>query len=448
MALRLLVAFAVLCAVPSVRVLAQDAPAPVPTSPLTIHIGDADFLIGGFIDAGAVVRSTNVGSGLATTFSTIPFENTPQGHLHETRLTSQSSRLNLLMTTKAGGGAVRGFLEIDFLGAGPANAFVTTNAHTPRMRHAWAQYSRGAFEFTGGQTWSLLTPNRNGISPVSGDVVFSQNFDPNLQLGLVWARQTQFRFVAHPSKTVAAAVSVENAQPFIGGAVVLPDGFPAAEVDAGNTPGAPSPYPDLVGKIAFDPQTGRTRQHIEGAVLLRRYRTYNPATDRTFSASADGFSVTGVFELVKGLHVIGTTLISDGGGRYMIGQAPDFMVNADGSITTIGSTSGMFGVEAQVRPPTMIFGYYGTVRIDQEIASDTDGGSIGYGTQGATGANKSIEETTVGANHAFFRNPNYGSMQLILQYSYVTRTPWSVPEGTPSSAHAHVFYVAARYVIP
>jgi hypothetical protein len=132
----------------------------------------------------------------------------------------------------------------------------------------------------------------------------------------------------------------------------------------------------------------------------------------------------------------------------MIGQAPDFMVNADGSITTIGSTSGMFGIEAQVRPPTMIFGYYGTVRIDREIASDTDGGSIGYGTQGATGANKSIEETTVGANHAFFRNPNYGSMQLIVQYSYVTRTPWSVPEGTPSSAHAHVFYVAARYVIP
>lgn len=438
-----------LCVCPSVAVVAQDAPAPpVATSPLAIHIGDADFLIGGFIDAGAVARSTNVGSGLATTFSTIPFENTPQGHLHETRLSSQSTRLNLLMTTKVGAARVRGFLEIDFLGAGPANAFVTTNAHTPRMRHAWAQYSRGAFEFTGGQAWSLLTPNRNGISPVSADVVFSQNFDPNLQLGLVWARQTQFRFVAHPSKTFAAAVSLENAQPFIGGAVVLPDGFPAAEVDAGNTPGAPSPYPDIVGKVAYDPQTGRTRQHIEGAVLLRRFRSYSPASDRTFSAGADGFSVTGVFELVKGLHVIGTTLISDGGGRYMIGQAPDFMINADGSITTIGSTSGMFGFEARVRQPTVLFGYYGTVRIDRETASDTDGGSIGHGTPGATGANKSIEETTFGANHAFFRNPNYGSMQLILQYSYVTRTPWSVPEGTPSSAHAHVFYVAARYVIP
>ena len=438
-----------LCVLSSVPVLAQDAPAPAaPTSPLTIHIGDADFLIGGFIDAAAIVRSTNVGSGLATTFSTIPFENTPQGRLHETRLTAQSSRLNLLITTRAGGAAVKGFFEIDFFGAGPSNAFVYTNSHTPRLRHAWAQYNRGSFEFTGGQAWSLLTPNRNGISPVSGDVVFTQVVDANLHLGLVWSRPAQFRFVAHPSKTIAAAVSIENPQPFIGPAVVLPDSFPAVEVDTGSTPGAPSPYPDIVGKIAFDPQTGKTKQHIEGAVLLRRFRTFSPASDRTFSASADGFSVTGVFELVKGLHVIGTTLISDGGGRYMIGQAPDFMVDADGSIRTIGSTSGMVGVEAQVRPPTMIFGYYGTVRVDRETSTDTDGSPIGYGTPGATGANKSIEETTVGANHAFFRNPNHGSMQLILQYSYVTRTPWSVPEGTPSNAHAHMVFVAARYVIP
>jgi hypothetical protein len=447
-ATRIIVALAMSIACAPVSAFAQDTTSAQTraTSPLTIHLGDADFLIGGFIDAGAVVRSTNVGSGMATTFSTIPFENTPQGHLHETRLSSQSTRLNLLITTRAGGGAVRSFLEIDFLGAGPSNAFVTTNAHTPRMRHAWVQYSRGTFEFTGGQAWSLLTPNRNGISPVSGDVVFSQNFDPNLQLGLVWARQTQFRIVAHPSKTIAAGISVENGQPFIG-AVDLPASFPAAEVDSGNTPGAPSPYPDIIGKIAFDPQTGTTHQHVEAAVLVRGYRTYSPTADRTFSATGSGFSVTGVFEPVKGVHVIGTTLVSDGGGRYMIGQAPDFMVNADGSITTIGSTSGMVGVEAQIRPPTMVFGYYGTVRIDQEVS--TDGNTpIGYGVAGDTGANRSIDETTAGVNHAFFRNPNYGALHLILQYSYVARTPWSVPEGTPSSAHAHVFYVAARYVIP
>ena len=185
-------------------------------------------------------------------------------------------------------------------------------------------------------------------------------------------------------------------------------------------------------------------------MLVRGFSTYSPASDRTFSATGTGFSVSGVFEPVKDVRLIGTTLVSDGGGRYMIGhasQAPDFMVNPDASITTIGATSGMFGVEAQVKPPTMLFGYYGTVRIDREVASDA-GRDIGYGIPGAMAANRAIDETTVGVNHAFFREPRYGSMQLIVQYSYVKRTPWSVPDGTSASAHAHMFYVTARYVLP
>ena len=131
----------------------------------------------------------------------------------------------------------------------------------------------------------------------------------------------------------------------------------------------------------------------------------------------------------------------------MIGQAPDFIVNADASVTTIGSTSGMAGIEAQVKPTTMVFGYYGTVRIDQEVASDA-GKPIGYGVPGAASANRAIDETTAGFNHAFFREPRYGAMQLITQYSYVKRTPWSVPDGTPTSARVHIVYVNFRYVLP
>jgi len=438
---------AVLAQTPPAQPVAPAPAQPPPPSPLTIRLGDADFLIGGFLDAGAVIRSTSTGAVLPTPFLSIPFSNTPQGHLHETRLSAQNSRVNLLITSKVGSAAVRAFLEIDFLGAGPANAFVTANSHTPRLRNAWAQYTRGKFDFTGGQVWTLMTPNRNGLSPASGDVVTSQNLDPNLQLGLAWARQAQFRFVAHPSKTFAAGVSIENPQPFITAAVVLPASFPAFEVDNNATPGAPSPYPDIVGKVAFDPQTGKTHQHIEGAVLVRGYKSYSPASDQTFSATGTGFSVSAVIEPTKALHFIGTTLVSDGGGRYMIGQAPDFMVNPDASISTIGSTSAMGGIEAQVRPMTMLFGYYGTVRIDQKVASD-GGKPIGYGIPGSTAANKSIDETTAGFNHAFFREARYGAMSLIVQYSYVSRKPWSVPEGTPSSTHVHMLYVTARYTLP
>ena len=80
---------------------------------------------------------------------------------------------------------------------------------------------------------------------------------------------------------------------------MLPASFPRVEVDTGANPGAPSPYPDIIGKVAFDPQTGKLHQHIEAAVLVRGYRTYSPATDQTFSATGTGFSVGGVFELAK-----------------------------------------------------------------------------------------------------------------------------------------------------
>jgi hypothetical protein len=432
-----------------IAAFAQPATPPPqpPASPLTIRIGDADILPGGFVDALAIVRSTNVASGPATTFATIPFDNTPQGHLHETRLSAQTSRLNVLGTTKVGAATVKGFFEIDFLGNDAGNVFVYANSHTPRMRHAWVQYARGRIEFTAGQAWTMLVPNRNGLSPASADVFLTQNLDANIQLGLVWARQSQFRVVAHPSPTISVGASIENPQPFVGAAVVLPASFPAAEVDAGTTTGAPSPYPDVIGKIAFDPKTGNTRQHLEAAVLLRGFKTYSPAGDRTFSATGTGVSFSGVAEVIKNVRVVGTTLISDGGGRYMIGVAPDFVVNADGSMTTIGSNSFMTGVEAQVRPPTMIFGYYGAVRIDQEVADDA-GRAIGYGVPGSTAANKAIDETTLGFSHAFFREPRYGSVQLIVQYSYVKRTPWSVPQGTPSSAHTNMVYTSVRYVLP
>src|SRR5262245_13653621 len=93
--------FALLCVLMPASALAQTAPPPAqppaqqpPPSPLTIRLGDADFLIGGFIDALAISRSTNVGSGPATTFATIPFENTVAGNLRETRFSAQTTRLN------------------------------------------------------------------------------------------------------------------------------------------------------------------------------------------------------------------------------------------------------------------------------------------------------------------------------------------------------------------
>ena len=42
--------------------------------------------------------------------------------------------------------------------------------------------------------------------------------DTNYQAGLVWARQTQFRFIAHPNENLAFGVSLENPEQYLGGA--------------------------------------------------------------------------------------------------------------------------------------------------------------------------------------------------------------------------------------
>lgn len=429
------------------------APAPtpaVPTSPLTIHVGNADLLIGGFLDAAAIVRSTTTGNGLGTAFGSIPFGNTVAGNLSETRFSAQNSRLSLMVTSQAGRAAMKGYVEADFGGNAPANLVVTSNSNTVRMRLYWAQATIGTFEFLGGQSWSLMTPGRNGISPTPGDVFFSQLMDTNYQAGLTWGRTTQFRFVAHPSKTFAAALSIENPQQYVGSVVTLPTSFAASEVDNGGNAAAPNWMPDLIGKIAFDPETGGLHQHIEVAGLVRQFKTYDLATNSKPSETGTGGSLNVNFEVAKNLHLIGNGFVSKGGGRYIANtNIPDFIVGADSQMTLVNSKSIMGGIEANAGPKTLVFGYYSQITADQTLAVDPVGNkSIGYGVAGQTGANKTIQETSVGLNHSFFKDPKVGTMQLIAQFSYLKRTPFSVPTGSPSSANAKMFFFDIRYILP
>src|SRR6202171_5518762 len=148
-------------------------------SPLSFRIGAADFTPGGFVDFENVFRSTNTGNVAATNYNAIPFSNTVQGHLTEYRSTGQYSRFNLKTHAKFGENDITGFIEFDFNGNDAANVFVTSNPHTDRLRHFWLDLRRGKWEFMGGQGWGLLTPNRNGVSPVSSDVFTTFNEDGN-----------------------------------------------------------------------------------------------------------------------------------------------------------------------------------------------------------------------------------------------------------------------------
>jgi len=429
--------------------IVTNTPLPTPTSPLALHIGDADVTIGGFMDATSVTRSVDTGTGIGTSFGTIPFSNTAAGSLPETRLSAQNSRVTLGATSKAGDWNVRGYLEADFLGAGPTNQFVTSNSATLRMRLYWVQAMTGKFEFLGGQSWSMITPGRTGISPNPGDIFYSQDMDTNYQMGLTWGRVNQFRFVYHASKVVAAGVSLENPEQYTGGAVTLPAAFTAGEVDNGANTATPNLYPDVIGKIAFDPQTGKTHQHIEFGGLARGFKTFDAPTANTFTATGKGGFVDVNLEPVKNLHLIGTYFNSTGGGRYIANtNIPDFIVNSNSSISLVKSNSFIAGVEEQATSKSLIYVYYSEAQADAATTTDTNGKAIGFGVLAQNGANQKITEASVGLTQIFFRDPKIGGMQAILQYSYVKRTPFSVAANAPTFAKANMVFVDIRYILP
>ena len=194
-----------------------NSPSPSPqkpddaSSPLQLKIGDAYFTPVGFMDMTSVSRSTNPGSGIGTNFGSVPYGNTQAGSLTETRFSPQNSRIGMRIDAMVKDMKVLGYWESDFLGqiGNPPNGglAVSSNPYVFRMRLYWIDVMKGKFEFLAGQSWSLMTPNRKGISPLPGDIFYSQDIDVNYQAGLTWGRIPGFRGVYHFSdKAVAFAV--------------------------------------------------------------------------------------------------------------------------------------------------------------------------------------------------------------------------------------------------
>jgi hypothetical protein len=100
-------------------------------SPLFFRIGNATFTPNGWVDFTAYYRTTDVGSGLGTSFNAIPYGNKETGQLSETRLTAQSSRIGIKVDEAVGPVKAYGYLEADFNGYLAPNAYVSTNSNTP-----------------------------------------------------------------------------------------------------------------------------------------------------------------------------------------------------------------------------------------------------------------------------------------------------------------------------
>lgn len=441
-------------------------------SPLSINIGDTTFTPLGFVDATLFGRSTNTGNGIGTNFGSIPYNTSATGNLSELNLSTQNSRVGFRVDSKVLGAKVLGYFEADFLGNQPASVFVTSNADTFRMRNVFVDVERSGFEILGGQDWSLATPNRKGLSPLPSDIFYTQNMDTNYQAGFVWSRQTQFRFIAHPNKDFAFGISFENPQQYIGGSnggssAVLPAGLSVlsgGEFNNGSSNyNASNLYPDIIFKGAFDGHIGDGQiMHLEGAAMVRSFRdtfavnaagapiaSGTPATFHSSSATAAAGELNANLELLKNIRVIANTFFGSGNGRYLLGQAPDVVIRADGSISPVHSYSTVDGIEANIAKKTLLTAYYGAIYIKRNVAVDTNHSFIGYGFAGSSNTqNRAVQEGTIGITQTLWKNASYGALSLISQYSYLTRNPWAVAAGAPRATHTNMYWLDLRYTLP
>ena len=426
-------------------------------SPLQIKIGDATITPVGFMDITNTFRSTNAGTSLQTNFGSFPYNNTVAGRLTEDKWSAENSRLGFRVDTKVRGANVLGYFEGDFVGGVAGNnTQVSSNSMLFRIRQYYVDVRKGFWEVMAGQAWSMLTPNRKGMSPLPADLFYSQVVDVNYTNGLYWGRIPGIRFIGHPSNKVTFGVALENSTQYFGGSggggvPTLPSALATSyngEVDnsVNNDRTIPNVHPDILGKVVIEPSS---RFHFEVGGVESTVKTFNPITNKYFTKAGGAATFAINAELVKNFRVVTNNFWGDGAGRYLFGAVPNFIIRSDGSPSLMHARSTVSGFEGTIKNISA-YAYYGGVYAGRNTALDANGTTrIGYGYAGSPNSqNRSIQELTFGFTHILWRDAKYGALQYMAQYAYFMRNPWYVAPGAPKNAHQSAIWFNLRYVLP
>lgn len=429
-----------------------------------LRAGPVETRIGGYVGLTAIHRSTNDAGGTGTGFGTIPYDDTLQGNISETRFSAQQSRVTLRVDAdftetpesdikgrRPRFNRLSGYFEMDFGGATPGAVAVTSSSVGFRLRHAFGEVQyRDAFFLALGQAFSLMTAAEDQLSIWPGDAELSTAVDTNYLAGTIWTRMPQVRFTWRPSRRFNWAISAENPEQQIGRSLVtLPDccrsDLEAEYNSGGNELAVPNLMPDLATRVAFNPLQSL---HVDAGGVLRVFRHRVAPYDDSIKKAGGGASVNLRFNPASSTKVILQSAFGSGLGRYVGGLAPDAVFRRDGSLSLIGTTSWVGGIEQTLGPTYSLGGYYSGVVIDRNYSMDGDGDFIGYGFPGSSNSNnRKIDEITATFGWQVVSSPTRGSVQLGVQTSWLSRTPWDRGSG-PGSADAFIFYAQLRYNMP
>jgi hypothetical protein len=486
-------------------------------SPLAIRYKGITITPGGFLAAETVWRQRAEGADINTNLNGILYPGASQAHLDEFYGSGRQSRVSMLAEGKLDSMKMTGYVEADFLGSGTTSNNNESNSYVLRQRQVWGQAAlNNGWSFTGGQMWSLVTEtkvgedNRTEATPLT--------IDPQYTVGFSWARQYGFRIVKNFNNKTWFGFSVENSQETltahgntansfllgsqgnsgglynaaINGCSSTLSGTPVSSVTTTCTNLANYSFnasPDFVGKLAFQPGFGH--YEIFGVATQFRDRIFPDAGLATPSAAGaynsstwtGGGGVNARWSVWQkhvdiGIHGLG----GRGLGRYGTAGLSDVTVAPNGELVPIRSYQGLLTLEYH----SPKWDWYGDGGVEYagraEFPNSKGVYNIGYGginlsnlgcntetlpssglTAGfnpgglsnCTADTKDIWEGTLGFWYKFYNGPK-GRLQMGLQYSYVTKTPWAgegavhpIPKGPVNpTAIDNMFFTSFRYYLP
>ncbi|MBZ5597300.1 MAG: hypothetical protein LAN83_03160 [Acidobacteriia bacterium] len=439
-------------------------------SPLAIHYKGITITPGGFLEAASIYRTHNENGDVTSTFANIPLGGSANSQLSEFRGTGRQSRIALLGEGKAGDWKLSGYYEADFLGAAPTANELESSSFNLRQRQLWAQAeSSGGFSFLGGQSWSLLTTSRKGMTVRQEFIPLT--IDSQYVVGYNWARQWGARFTKNFNNGIWAAVSVENPETNL--SVVNPPpgvfGFnnspnatsPGSQFTLNNTPGAngisTDVAPDLIAKLAFEPGFG----HYEIKAVGRFFRDRIGGNNNLQGGGGAGFGA--ILPATKKVDVILEALAGRGIGRYASGLGPDVTLRPTGTIMPIQTLQTMAGIEAHPSPKLDLYIYGGDEYYGRSAYVDANGKGVGYGSprndvsgcsvespsssQPCQAQTRTLWQIQPGYWYRFYKGP-VGTMQFGMSYSYTYKNVWAASNGPLPKGVENMIMTSFRYYLP
>ncbi|MGI3776786.1 MAG: hypothetical protein ACRYGC_05775 [Janthinobacterium lividum] len=427
----------------------------------TFKVGNATVSFGGFVALESVLRSRNETADIGSTYIGIPEGQSQAAHEHEFRFSARQSRVSLLVADDPTPQAhLAAYLEADFLGAAPTANSLESDSYTPRLRQYYATFDgrESGLHVLAGQSWSLLTLNKVGITPRQEDIPLS--IDAQYVPGFNWARQPQLRIAKDfDDHRIWLAASVEGSQTsYYQG----PNGSGSSEGTVNvNNPGGSGFYsgntysdeiaPDVIVKAAFDPGWGHFEAYGLARFLHDRVSVAGSGHSSTVLAGGGGAGM--ILPLVKGrLDFQASGLAGYGIGRYGSGQMPDATTSATGEPSPLAEFQVLVGLVGHPAKDFDLYGYAGTEQVGRN-AFAAGGKGYGYGSplyaNGGCGVELSAAATCVANTSGItqgtlggwwrFYHGGFGTVQAGVQYSYTRRDIFSGTGGSTGTNENMVF---------